>query len=1011
MKLPVLLVSVLFFVGVVHPAEEADLSRCMPQKEDFTSMWWRAGYPAVVPGAPWHRCISTETYALVQDTKTLTIPHLGKYKPGRPVSEPGPAELELKLSVNGKTYFARSAQEVSRFVGPRIIESGKFLQRADVTNLIFTAEDGSVLNQESRLETVAWGDRLGFILSARPGRQSVAEGEKCFGIINGGYGLTGANRFDVPGESCDTPETFRLSFHAFVPTVFKADKHSPWLVCKNAHEQKDGNYGIVLDKDAVPTALINIGGGRDNSYRIKGGKQAELKREQWNHLAISYDSKMLRLYVNGHFSAELQIEKKRNPVRGGLCFGDRQDGFGKGAFRFRGAVDEIKLFDRALSLGELRRLSRLPDKSPANMTPLQEWSFRSDVAASAERISEEWTAANLELRLSREGKELKSNWQLPEGETWLAPHWQEAAITFFPDTFQPAPPQSGIDITATEKAAGRDLPVSYEPKIGWHKINLDGIVPLPPDGVESPGNDAMERVSLRLHNRSEKDQAVRLMFEKTARGIRQRIGTPITGISAILRDAEGNPTGIPVQLSKNWHVHREAGTYSGSWFHGISVVHLPKGTHLDLELVIVYGHWGGLPAASHAQLSLIGWGNNQLWHQSALGSWGESICYDPDQHNAGCTITDVRPVLVSGMKENARWNWTHNHGGGDFFRFFDPAGERVPHARVRIREHRQGPCLTEVTYSGEINHTGIFHHSTVSLARSDDMVCGTYQLQLNVTKPVEFSRFVLFQIGADTYLSTREKKFAVGNEKGLITEWDTEWGGDNYKGEPVEARIHSWASLHDAFVPEGESGARANRGIILRSWEAKIGGKEIYPQFAEHGAQRHRNFPASTMDLILPPDIKSFAPGDYIKATIEHFIVPRLAEDYYGPDEELRAALERDQNTWKMIHRQAVGDQISVIMNVGRVIHQYPDVRIKTVQDRAEFVLDGGIGYVPLTFENLSSPDGYILTLDGVKVDQSVHGNDFWQTDYNPVSKMWSQTYNIRSPRKGGGAIRFGPDN
>jgi hypothetical protein len=33
--------------------------------------------------------------------------------------------------------------------------------------------------------------------------------------------------------------------------------------------------------------------------------------------------------------------------------------------------------------------------------------------------------------------------------------------------------------------------------------------------------------------------------------------------------------------------------------------------------------------------------------------------------------------------------------------------------------------------------------------------------------------------------------------------------------------------------------------------------------------------------------------------------------------------------------------------------------------------------------------------VDGKTLDQSVHGNDFWQTDYDAGTKTWSQTYNV----------------
>ena len=41
-------------------------------------------------------------------------------------------------------------------------------QRADVTDLVFTAKDGTELSVDARFETVAWPDRLALILAARP---------------------------------------------------------------------------------------------------------------------------------------------------------------------------------------------------------------------------------------------------------------------------------------------------------------------------------------------------------------------------------------------------------------------------------------------------------------------------------------------------------------------------------------------------------------------------------------------------------------------------------------------------------------------------------------------------------------------------------------------------------------------------------------------------------------------------------------------------------------------------
>ena len=47
-------------------------------------------------------------------------------------------------------------------------------------------------------------------------------------------------------------------------------------------------------------------------------------------------------------------------------------------------------------------------------------------------------------------------------------------------------------------------------------------------------------------------------------------------------------------------------------------------------MTFAHSKWGEAHAAAHTQLSLIGWGRNQQWDESSLGSFGESVTYDPD---------------------------------------------------------------------------------------------------------------------------------------------------------------------------------------------------------------------------------------------------------------------------------------------------------------------------------------------------------------------------------------------
>jgi hypothetical protein len=317
---------------------------------------------------------------------------------------------------------------------------------------------------------------------------------------------------------------------------------------------------------------------------------------------------------------------------------------------------------------------------------------------------------------------------------------------------------------------------------------------------------------------------------------------------------------------------------------------------------------------------------------------------------------------------------------------------------VRTVYERQGPCLTEVTYAGRTGE-GLEHRLTTSLARTDDLVRATYRLRLDVAKETAFSRFVIFQIGADAYSYTGERKMAWGNEGGLVREWATQWGGDILRTEPVEATGRTpWISLHEAVArrEKSEAGAWANRGLVIREWKARLGGKDASPWLVERGVHA-RGADSSTIDLVPPPGVKSLLPGDYVEATIEFLIAPQFATDYYGPNEALRAALTEHENTWRIIHREAVGNDRIVEVANGELRRRFPDIEINTTDGKASFSLMGGLGFVPVTFRGLNSHKGHELRIDGVPLDQGVHGSDFWQTDHDPATGTWSRTYNLPS--------------
>jgi hypothetical protein len=119
--------------------------------------------------------------------------------------------------------------------------------------------------------------------------------------------------------------------------------------------------------------------------------------------------------------------------------------------------------------------------------------------------------------------------------------------------------------------------------------------------------------------------------------------------------------------------------------------------------------------------------------------------------------------------------------------------------------------------------------------------------------------------------------------------------------------------------------------------------------------------------------------------------------------------LTKDENTWRMIHREAVGNDYAVAMKTGTLERLHPDVRVRTEKDTATFDLTGGIRFVPVTFTGLSSPRNSILTVNGVPFSQAIHGSDFWQTDYDPVTRTWSRTYNLPPSDRKSDCISLAP--
>jgi hypothetical protein len=472
----------------------------------------------------------------------------------------------------------------------------------------------------------------------------------------------------------------------------------------------------------------------------------------------------------------------------------------------------------------------------------------------------------------------------------------------------------------------------------------------------------------------------------------------ITGLCPILCDEKGRPTGVPVQISKNWH-HKGMGSYL------MAYTMLPAEKGKTYVLRIAYGFYGALPSASHAQLSLVGYGydnngNNGRWDQLAIGCWGETICFDMDMSCVDVAITDIRMLMARNGKEGKKWSWTDAGWGGDWLNIKDENQEKYFQNHVKTAYLSQGPCLTNVKYDGYYGmNREIDFKSQIQTLRTDDYARTFQKFTCKFESDVKPKDIWLFKLGRTHRYTTPE--LVYGNGEGLVKQLDVEGSlnKDQVFLTPTEISGQGpwWVALPGAKHTDGRDWGTGYRAVVIRDYKVIAGGK-TYTNPTICAPVFNSNPNNIDIELLPPAEITDFKKGDSIQLDLELITLHRTADDYYGPNEVYRKHLKENPNSWKTTYREAKGNDLKVSASGGKVLNKYP-VAIQADGDEVTVMIKGGVGAVPIRFEGLKSPGGYRLyqVVNGKRVnfDQSVHGNDFWQTDYDVLAGTYAVTYNV----------------
>jgi hypothetical protein len=165
----------------------------------------------------------------------------------------------------------------------------------------------------------------------------VAEGK-----VGKAMAFFGKEFVEVPHAAELEPEKMTVEAWIYLEQ-FPTGEQRRWLVNKNVNEDSNGHYGLMINGPNAG-AYMNING------KVEAWGTGGVQLKQWQHIAFTYDSVTLKVYLNGNQVAATPVNKTRVPGNTPLNIGRRQDGY----VPFNGLMDEVRIYNRALPDDEIK---------------------------------------------------------------------------------------------------------------------------------------------------------------------------------------------------------------------------------------------------------------------------------------------------------------------------------------------------------------------------------------------------------------------------------------------------------------------------------------------------------------------------------------------------------------------------------------------------------------------------------------------------------------------------------
>ena len=191
--------------------------------------------------------------------------------------------------------------------------------------------------------------------------------------------------------------------------VRPAARGSQTILAKALHGEVDG-YALQLSSKGTVFVRFNQAT-RDNDYRVSSKAAYPTDGQTWLHVAATYDGAEIRLYLDGarersRSTARLFVARNAQD----LAIGAHPDG----SLPFDGAIDDVRVYDRALSAAEIRALVKdgRPTDRDGDYVPDAEDAFPDDPSEWADHDGD---GRGDDADLDDDGDGLPDGWEIANG--------------------------------------------------------------------------------------------------------------------------------------------------------------------------------------------------------------------------------------------------------------------------------------------------------------------------------------------------------------------------------------------------------------------------------------------------------------------------------------------------------------------------------------------------------------------------------------------------------------------